>query len=302
LAFADSWPARQILLVVPFAAGSVTDIVARQVAASLHAELGRAVVVENRPGAQGLTASQLVARAAADGYTLLLASNSTHGAAPSLFTQPGYDPVKDFTAISRLASLPLVLAVGAQSPQRTLPDLLRAVRERPQEVSFGFGGTASQVAGYMLREGLRAELTPVPYKTVTDSVADVASGRVTFAFLDVPNAKAMQEAAKLRLLAVSSPARMRLFPELPAVAEAGLPGFDITGWFGLVAPAGVPREVIDRLSAALARGYATPEIRAKFASQGIEVTDSDPAEFGRFIAREVPRWAAMLRAARIERQ
>lgn len=298
----QGYPTKQVTVVVPFAAGSSTDIIGRQVAASLQQALGKSVIVENRPGAQGLTASQQVSRAPADGYTLLLATNSTHAAAPSLYSTVGYDPVSDFTAVARVANLPLVLVVGETVKAKTVKELADAMRRQPSGYSFGFGGTASQLASYMFRDAIDADITPVPYKSSPPAMNDVIGGRLTMMFLDPSNAKNMVDSGKLRPLAVSSRERMALFPNVPTMAESGYRDFEMIGWFGLVGPKGTPADVVQLLNSTLKLAYASPEIKKKFQDSGIEITHSSPDAFASFVRAEVPRWAKLLKDAGVEKQ
>ena len=296
---AQSWPTRPVKLVVPFPAGSATDQVARLLGAELQGALGQSFVVENKPGAQGSIAAAEVARAAPDGYTLLVTTNTPPAANVSLFRKLAYDPVKDFAPIARLGTTSFMLMVRPDFPARTLKDFLAHARAQPGRLSAGYGSAGSQVSLALLKSMGGLEVVEVPYKGIPQAITDLLGGTLAFTFVDLGNALAQQKGGKLRGLAVTSAKRTPLAPELPAIAEE-LAGYELIAWFGLVAPAGTPREIVARLHEATTKALARPEVREKFGAIGTDVAPMDPAEFGRFIQSEIAHWARLAKLAGIQ--
>ena len=288
---AHAFPDRAIKLYVPSGPGVPPDIVARLVAAPLAARLGQPVVVENRPGTH---AAVSVAEALADGHTLALA-HTGFAIAPAIAARPGYDVVKSFAPIGRIATAPLVLLVHADVPARTLDELIALARTR--ELHFvAPNGTLPQVAGYLLMSSGGARLTAVPYKTASLAYPDLIAGRVEIMFDAIGAHHANLQAGKLRALAVAGPARLEAQPDLPTTREAGLPELQAIAFFGLVAPAGTPAAVVARLAEALADSVRTPETQAALRRQGLEPGATSALSFAEFIAAEAARWAATVRA------
>lgn len=298
-AAAQGYPTRPVKLVVPFPAGSATDQVARLVGAELQAALGQPFVVENRPGAQGAIAAAEVARAAPDGYTLFVTTNTPQAANVSLFKKLAYDPVRDFSPITRFGTIPFMLMVRPDFPARTLREFLAQVRAQPGRLSAGYGSAGSQVSLAMLKSLGKLDVVEVPYKGIPQTITDTLGGTLHFTFVDMANALAQAKAGKLRGLGVTAARRSALAPEVPAIAEE-LPGYEIIAWFALVGPAGLPEAVVQRLHETNLKILARPETRERFATLGTDVAPLGPQELGRFIQSEIEHWARLVKLAGIQ--
>jgi tripartite-type tricarboxylate transporter receptor subunit TctC len=298
-AHAQTYPARPVRLMVPFPAGSATDQVARLVGRELQDELKQPFVVENKPGAQGSIAAGEVARAAPDGYTLLVTTNTPQAANVSLFKKLAYDPVKDFAPVARIGTTSFMLMVRSDSPLKTFKAFLADARAKPGKLSAGFGSSGSQVSLAMLKSMGNLDVTEVPYKGIPQTITDVLGGTLSFTFVDLGNALAQMKGGKLRGLAVTSAKRTPLAPDVPAVAEE-LKGYELIAWFALVAPAGTPPEIVQRLHDVTVRGIAKPEMKEKFAAIGTDVAPMNPAELGKFIQSEIAHWAKLVKLAGIQ--
>jgi tripartite-type tricarboxylate transporter receptor subunit TctC len=296
---AQNYPTRAVKLIVPFPAGSATDQVARVAGAELQAALGQPFVVENKAGAQGAIAAAEVAKAAPDGYTLMLTTNTPHAANPSLFKKLSYDPVKDFTPITRYGTTSFMLMVRPDFPARTLKEFLAQVRSRPGKLSAGYGSSGSQVSIAMLKQLGKLDVVEVPYKGIPQAITDTMGGSLQFTFVDLANALAQAKGAKLRGLAVTSPKRSSLAPDIPAIAEE-LPGYEIIAWFALMAPAKLPHQLVQRLHEANMKALAKPQVKEKFATIGTDVAPMNPAELAKFIESEVAHWAKLVKLAGIQ--
>lgn len=295
---ADTYPNRSITIVVTSGPGSSADLVSRVVGIDLSQRLGQAVVVDNRPGAGGNIAAELVAKAPADGYTLLMASISTHGINPWLYAKMPFDPVKDFAPIGTVASNPNVLVVSAKSPIRSIQELIAAARKTPDlAYSSGGSGTSQHLAGEMFAAMAGVKLLHVPYKSAPQSMNAVLAGDVAMTFLSVPVAVSQVQAGHLRALGLSSAKPLPWWRDAAPIAAQGLPGFDVSAWFGLAAPAGTPPAVVARLNRALQETLASPAIREKMQGQGMEVLGGTPEQFGQFIRSEIERWGPVVRAS-----
>ena len=294
---AQNYPARAVKLIVPFPAGSATDQVARLTGAELSATLGQPFVVENKAGAQGSIAAAEVAKAAPDGYALLVTTNTPQAANVSLFKKLPYDPVKDFAPIARIATTSFMLMVKPDYPPKTLKEFLAYSRTKSQ--SAGYGSSGSQVSLALLRSMGRIDVLEVPYKGIPQAVTDTLGGTIAFTFVDLGNALAQAKGGKLRGLAVTSAKRTPLAPDLPALAEE-LPGYELIAWFALIAPARTPPEIVRRLHAATAAALARSEVKEKFGAIGTDVAPLDPAQLGRFIETEIAHWARLVKLAGIQ--
>ena len=294
-------PTRQVRIVVPFPPGGSTDLLARRLAEKLTAALGQTVIVENRPGAGGTTGADLVAKSAPDGHTLLMGVTGSNAIAASLFPNLPYDPVRGFAPVSRVVSAPLVLVVNAANPARDVAGYVAAARARPGAITYATpgNGTSMHLTGVMFGMATRTELQHVPYRGSAQAMTDLVGGQVASAFADVLVALPMIRGGQLRALAVSSPARHPLLPDVPTMQEAGLAGFEATSWQGIFAAAGTPAPVLERLHAEIARAMASPEIRDSFAQQGFIVESTMPADFAAFVGREVAKWAEVVRAGNV---
>lgn len=294
----DKWPTRPITWVVPFAPGGSTDIVARTVGQEMSKSLGQTVVVENRPGAAGGVGAAYVARAKPDGYTLFGGTISTHAINPSLYKNLSYDPVKDFAPVSLIAYVPNVLMVDAKLPIHTVQELIDYAKKQPGKLSFASSGsgTSTHLAGELFADTIKVPMTHVPYKGSPQALQDVVAGFVPFLFDQLTAGEAMIKAGRLRALAVTSPKRSSLAPNVPTMAEAGLPGFEMVSWQALYAPHGTPPDIVQRLNAEVVRALQQPEVRKKMTEQlGMEVVGSSSAELTAFMDKEIPRWAELVK-------
>jgi tripartite-type tricarboxylate transporter receptor subunit TctC len=299
LAFSQTYPSRPVKLVVPFPAGSATDHVARLTGAQLQEALGQPFVVENKPGAQGGIAASEVARAAPDGLTLMLTTNTPQAANVSLFKKLNYDPVKDFAPIARLGTTSFMLMVRPDFPAKNFNDFLSHVRLRPGKLSAGYGSSGSQVSLAMLKSMGKLDVVEVPYKGIPQTITDVLGGSLAFTFVDLGNALAQAKGGKLRGLAVTSAKRTPLSPDTPAIAEE-LKSYELIAWFGLVAPAKTPNDIVQKLYDATVKGLAKPEVKEKFAAIGTDVAPLNPAQFSKFIQSEIEHWAKLVKLAGIQ--
>ena len=296
---AQTYPSKPVKLVVPFPAGSATDQIARVVGRELQEALRQPFVVENKPGAQGSIAATEVARAAPDGYTLMVTTNTPQAANVSLFKKLNYDPAKDFAPIARLGTISFMLMVRPDFPAKDLKQFLAHARSNPGKLSGGYGSAGSQVSQAMLRSMARIEFIDVPYKGLPQAITDVLGGSVSFTFADLANALTQAKGGKLRGIAVTSQKRSALAQDVPAIAEE-LPGYELIAWFALVAPAGTPREVVDRVYDVTAKALAKPDVRARFASLGTDVAVMNPEQLGAFIGSEIAKWAKLAKEAGIQ--
>lgn len=301
-ALAQEWPSGPVRAVVPFAAGSATDIVARLFAERMREVLGQPVVVENRAGASGLIGAEYVARSAPDGMTLLFGTNSTNAAANALFRRVPFDMERDFVPASLLASVPLLVAVPANSPHRTLNDLLTAARARPEAISFASASSSQRVASEMLASMAGVRMLHVPYRSSPAAVQDLISGRVDVFVADQAVILPPTQGGQLRVLGVTTRTRSPQLPDVPTVAEAGnLPNYELFAWFVLAAPTGTPPAVLARLNAAVRHASANPELRQRLEQTlGMTVTPSTQEEAVAFLRSEAAKWSDAIRAAGIQ--
>ena len=298
---AQSYPSKPVKLVVPFPAGSATDQIARVLGNELQGAFGHPFVVDNKPGAQGTIAAEGVAKSAPDGYTLLVTTNTPQAAAPALFRQLRYDPVKDFAPVARLGTISFMLMVPADFPARNFKEFLAYARANPGKLSGGYGSAGSQVSQAMMRSMGRIDFVDVPYKGLPQAITDVLGGAVSFTFADLANALAQQKGGKLRGLAVTSEKRSPLAPDVPAIAEE-LKGYELIAWFALMAPAGTPQNVVTLLSENALKALQKKDVVEKFAGLGTDVAPMDPAQLEAFIRSEIAKWAKMAREAGIQPQ
>jgi tripartite-type tricarboxylate transporter receptor subunit TctC len=299
-AAAQDYPNRTITIVAPSAPGGLYSLFARLLGNRLEARFGKPVVVENRPGAASIPGAVSVARAAADGYTLMVATSTTLAVNPALHATLPYDPIADFAPVTLIARVPEVLVVNADLPVRSIPDLMRLAREKAGALTFASAGpgTSQHLSGELLRRTLDVDMTHVPYKGMQPAIGDVAAGHVALMFAPVPIALGLIESGKLRVIGISTAERLDAIPDVPPLAEIGLPGFNEASWFMLVAPARTPRDVVERLHAELAAFIGTPEVRRELARQGaIAVQSPPPDELRRLVQSEIAHAAEMVRKA-----
>ena len=299
LANSQGYPAKPVKLVVPFPAGSATDQIARVIGQQLQEGLGQPFVVENKPGAQGAIAASEVARAAPDGYTLMVGTNTPLAANVSLFKKLNYDPVKDFAPIARLGTISFMIMVRPDFPARSLKEFLTYSKNNPGKLSAGYGSAGSQVSQAMLRSMGKIDFIDVPYKGLPQAITDVMGGQISFTFADLANALAQIKGGKLRGIAVTSQKRSLLAPDVPAIAEE-LPGYELIAWFALVTPAGTPAPIVARLHETTARALAKPEVKARFDTLGTDVAPLNPAELAGFIRSEITKFGRLAKEAGIQ--
>ena len=294
-----SWPDRPVRLVVPLPPGGGADLVARLIAEKLTARLGQSVVVENRAGGGTAIGAQLVASAKPDGYTLLLGTATSHAINVTMVKNLPYNALKDFTPISLVADLPLILVVHPSVPANTLPELVAYVRSRPGKVNFASTGNGSsiQLAGEMLKIEGKLQMTHVPYQGASPALVDVLGGRVEMMFSTIPPVLQHVTSGKLKALCVASPKRTRLMPSLPSTAELGFPGVVANSWNGILAPANAPRQAVDRLSKELSVVMQMPDVIDKLKAAGVEPVSNSPQEFAQYIQSEITRYARVVQVS-----
>jgi tripartite-type tricarboxylate transporter receptor subunit TctC len=300
MAQAQNYPTRNITVVLPFAAGSGTDTTTRLIAAEVGKSLGQSLVIENKPGANGMLAATYVARAAPDGYTLMVSTNTAHSANPSLMKQLTYDPIKDFTPIARTGNLPFMLVVNPDVPAKTVQELTAYGKANPGKLTYASGSSAAIVMGatYARRAGL--DMLHVPYKSSPPALTDVIGGRVSMMFIDIPTGLPLVNSGKLRALAVTTKERSTLLPDLPSMTEAGVPDFDITSWQGWLGPANMPKDVVTRLNAEVRKVIENPEIKKQLADRGMDAFSGTPESFSKFVDEQLVLWTQLIKDAGIE--
>lgn len=297
----EGYPKQPIKLIVPFAAGSGTDAVARITAQMLGEALKASVIVDNRAGANGVIAAEFVAKAPPDGYTLFMTTNTTHSANPSLMKSLPYDPVKDFAPVSRMGNLPFMLVVNNDLPVKSVAELLAWGRAHPGKLTYASGNSTGIVSGATLSRMSGVPMLHVPYKSTPPAIADLIGGQVSMMVVDLAAGLATVKAGKMRAIAVTTQERTKLFPELPPLAETPeLRGFDITSWNGVFAPAGTPRDVVLKLNKVLSEMANGAAFRERVAKLGFDAFGSTPQELGAFTVAELAKWKKLIQAAGIQ--
>ena len=298
-AAAQTYPVKPVRLVVPFPPGGSLDFAGRLIAQKLTEMWGQSVVVENKPGAGGNIGADLVAKAPADGYTILLGALSTHAVNPSLYAKMPYDAAKDFAPITLIAVTPNVLVVNANSPVQNVKEFIAYTKANPGKLSFGSGsnGSAGHLAGELYKVETGTDAVHIPYKGGAPATQALMAGDTQFMFDNLANAMAQVKGGKLRALAVTTAKRSALAPELPTMAEAGLPGFDISTWYGLFAPAGTPPAIVAKWNADVTRILNMPDVRARFVADGAEPAPNSPEQFAQFIAAELTKYARIVKVS-----
>lgn len=296
---AQDYPVRAITLVVPYAAGGGNDVMARLVAEKMSKELGQQIVIENRGGAGGSIATRQVARSEPDGYTLGLGGTGTLAVGPTLYPNVGFDPRKDFAPVGLIATSALVVLVNPSVPVRTIGELIALAKKEPGKLNFASAGIGSGMhlgtELFALRAGV--QLAHIPYKGTSPALTDLLGGHVAIFFCSLPPAIGLIKEGKVRALAVTGPKRSAIFPDLPTVAEAGLSGYEAVLHYGIIAPAGTPRPIIDKLNAALRAAVAAPDVRARIVTDGAEPFVSTPEEYAADIDLEETKWSAIVKKA-----
>jgi tripartite-type tricarboxylate transporter receptor subunit TctC len=296
------YPNRTITLVLPFAAGSGTDTTTRIISQHLGVALGVGLVIDNKPGANGMIAATYAARAAPDGYTLFVTTNTTHSANPFLLKTLTYDPVRDFVPIARTGDLPFMLVVNNDLPVKSVAELVAYGKANPGKLTYASGSSSSSVSGATFAYNAGIDMLHVPYKSSPPALTDVIGGRISMMFVDVLTGLPHVKGNALRALAVTTRDRSPLMPELPSMQEAGVPDFDITSWQGYFAPAGTPKEIVTRLNAEIRKIIETPEIKAQLATLGMDAFSGTPEQLGAFVAEQLVLWEKLIKNAGIEKQ
>ena len=294
---AQSWPAKPIRIISPYPPAGANDLLARIIAPKLSEQLGQPVVVENRAGATGNIGAELVAKAPADGYTLLMGQAGNLTINISLMAKIPFDPVRDFSPVTMVASTPNVLVVHPSLPVRTVKDLIALAKAKPGQINYATSGIGSpgHLAAELLNKSAGIRLVHIPYKGAAPALLDVVAGNAHLYFTSAVSAQPFIPSGRLRMVAVASAKRSPSLPEVPTVAEAGFPEFDVSSWWGVVAPASTPREVVIRLQTEIHRVIALPEIRAKLAEQGLDIATNTPEQFAAYIKSETAQWAKLIR-------
>jgi tripartite-type tricarboxylate transporter receptor subunit TctC len=299
---AQGYPAKPVRIVVPQAPGAQSELFARMVGQKMSESLGQPVVNDPRPGAGGAVGAEVAARAAPDGYTLLLATNSSHGANPALYAKLPYDPVRDFAPIALMVGMPYVLSVHPSLPVANVKQLIAFAKSRPGQLNYASAGNGSthQLCGELFKSMARLDIVHVPYKGGPPATTATTSGEVSILFNTVGSVHTFVASGKLRALGITTDKRSGKLPQTPTLAESGLPGFDIMSWFGLLAPAGTPQPIITRLNAETIKALNTPEIKSSVAATGLELIPGSPEQFAEYIKSEIAKFSAIAKTAGIK--
>jgi len=292
-----AFPSKTITIVVPFSAGGTTDILARVVGQALSTELGQSVVIDNRAGAGGNIGGALAAKAAPDGHTLFMGTVGTHAINASLYKKMPFDPIKDFAPLTRVANVPNLLVANPAQPYKTVAELIAYAKANPGKVNFGSSGSGSSIhlSGELFNAMAKVDMVHIPYKGSAPAVTDLLGNQIGIMFDNMPSAIQHVRSGKLRALAVTTAKRSPELPNVPTIAEAGVPGYEATSWFGLFTPAATPAPVVAKLNAAIVKVLAQPEVKKKIAEQGGEVVSETPAQFAAFIQKESVKWGKVVR-------
>ena len=298
-ALAQTYPAKPIKFLVPFPAGSATDVVGRQLADAMGKELGQSIIVDNKAGAQGTIGAAEVKNAAADGYTLMVTTSTTQAAVVSLLKKVPYDPAKDFTPIGKIATTPFVLITNDKVPATDLKSFIAYVKANPAKVRFGQGSSGSWVSGSLFASMIGGDMQMIPYKGIPPAITDMLGGSIEVVFADLGNAQAQIKGGKVKAFGVTSLKRSVALPDLPAITEQ-VPGYELVPWFALVGPANMPKDVTAKLSNAMLKVLATPEVKQKLNAGGFDIDASDAPALAKLIDSEVKRWRQLTKTAKIE--
>jgi tripartite-type tricarboxylate transporter receptor subunit TctC len=304
IGYAQAWPERPVRIINPFAAGAASDVVARLIADKLAQNFGKPFIVDNRPGANAIIGTDMVAKAAPDGYTVLSGGNTTHVANPALFQSLPYDPLRDFTPVAFIVGLHYYLVVAPNFPVRNVQDLIVYAKANPGKLSYGTGNATSTILAEMLKLATHTDFAQVNYKGAPLAAADVVGGTLTTMFLDNSTARPYLQAGKLRALMIAARNRAETFPEVPTTTEAGLPGIQLTAWIAMWFPAKAPRAIVYQLNAAINAARSSPDIVQKLRELGFTLEGSGPRpeDFDVFIRSELAQWARVVQDAKIPRQ
>ncbi len=294
-----NYPNKTIRMIVPFPAGGPTDIIARMVGQKLTDSMGQPVVIDNRGGSGGNIGADIVAKAAPDGYTLVMAIVGTHAINPALYARMTYDPVRDFSPITKTGAATIVLVAHPSVPVKSIKDLIALAKTKPRQLTFGSpgSGTPHHLAGELLKTMAGIDLIHIPYKGAAPAVAELLGGQVNTVIVSLPAAFPHVKAGKLTALGVTSGARSAIVPEVPTFAEAGLGGYELENWYGLLAPARAPKAIIDKLNRETVKALQMPDVKERLNSQGFEIRTSTPDEFSAYIKSELLKWAKIVKAS-----
>ena len=300
-AWGQPYPNKPVRIVVPFAAGSATDIVARLLADELRGAFDQSFIVDDKPGASARIGAEAVAKAAPDGYTLLVTTNTTHSANPHLFKKLSYDPIKDFAPIGGIMNIPVIVVVNPKLPVNSLKELIDYAKARPGKVPYGYGNSIGQVTGAAFAKAAGIDVIATPYKSSPQAMTDLLGEQIVYAVTDMAAGQALVNSGKLRALAVSTEKRSSLMPDLPTMSETpALAGFELVAWVAMFAPAGTPPEIVNRLSVEVNKALAKPDVKARIAGFAAEVTPSTPEQLGVFVKEQLVSWGKRIRDAGIE--
>lgn len=296
-AFAQNYPTKPIRVIVPFPAGGGTDIIAREVTNKMATTLGWSFVIENKPGSGGNLGVDAVAKAAPDGYTIALGQSSNLAINPSLFSKMPYDSVKDLAPIGLVASSPMVMVVGADSPFKTLADVVAASKAKPGSLNFATSGngTVAHLSGEVFQKAAGIKFTHVPYKGAAQATTDLIGGQVQLSMSSVPTLIGHIRSGKMRPIAVTSLTRVDDIPQVPTIAESGYKGFETITWFGFVAPANTPKDIVARLNAEINKALQSPEVKKKLSDQGADILGGSPEKFSALIKHDIAYWAPVIK-------
>ena len=294
-----AYPVKPIRIIVPSAPGSGPDIMARAIGQKLNESLGQPIVVDDKPGAGGIIGSEAAAKSAPDGYTLIMANAGSHAVNASLYAKLPYDPVKDFAPITLVAVAPNILIVHPTLPARTAKDLIALARTRPGELTFGSGGNGStaHLSGELFRTMAGINVVHIPFKGSPAAVIGVIAGQIVMAFPNIPPALPHVRSGKLKALAVTTAKRSAALPDLPTIAESGLPGYEATAWFGVLAPAGTSSAIIAKLNSAIVKSVHVCEMRERLSAEGTEAVGNTPEQFAQIIKTDIAKWAKVVKAS-----
>jgi tripartite-type tricarboxylate transporter receptor subunit TctC len=303
-AAAQTYPSKPIRFIVPFPPGGGNDTMARAFGQKMSEGFAQPIVIDNRPGAGGNIGAETAARALPDGYTVFLGGVGSHGINPNLQLKLPYDPLKDFAPISLIASAPLVIVVPPSLPIKSVSDLVQLAKARPGELNYASSGTGTiaHLSAELLNSMAKIKLEHVPYKGTGPALTDLLAGRVQVMFNSAVSILPQVRSGKLRALAMTAAKRSAAMPDLPTVAESGVPGYEAASWYGVLAPAGTPRPIMEKLNSEIVRIARTPEVRERLAADGADPVGSSPEEFAAYIKLELARWARVIDQARIPRQ
>ena len=302
LATAQAYPAKPIRWISPWPAGGANDIFSRAIGQRIGESLGQQVLVDNRPGAAGTIGSDIAAKAPADGYTLVMRSSPTHAIAPALYPALPYDPLRDFSAVTLVGSVPNVLVLHPSVPAKTVKEFIAVAKARPGKLNFAStgNGTSQHLSAELFKFMAGLDMVHIPYKGTAPALTELVAGQVDLAFENMPALIPHIQAGRLRALAVTTTKRSAVMPELPTIAEAALPGYDASVWFGVFAPAGTPRPVVDRLHGEILKALQTQDLKSRMIAMGTEVSGMGPDDFSAYVRKEIPKWANLVKAAGVK--